>query len=104
MNQKHFVVIATQRAESAYYELFKRQGAALRGSGPVAIGDNKGSGAVFVEKTKTRAEAEKVALKVAYYAGLATGGFGHAKALDPEIKIVKASSLEFFGRSYRLKK
>ncbi len=99
MNQKHFAVIATQRAEEAFNS---RQGGPLRGHSPAAVADNKGSSSVIVKVVKTRAAAEQVALQVAFYAGAAVGTFGHAQERDPAVRIVKVSQLEYAGRSYRI--
>jgi hypothetical protein len=99
MNQQHFAVIATQRAEAAFNA---RQPGPMRAWTPIAISDNKGGSHVLVKTAKTRAAAEQIALQVAFYAGVAVGSFGHKQERDPAVRIVKVSHLKHTGRGYRV--
>jgi hypothetical protein len=99
MNQKHFVVIATQRAEAAFNA---RQPGPMRAWKPAAIAGEKGGDHVVVKTAKTRAAAEQIALQVAFYAGAAVGTFGHTKEREPAVRIVKVSQLKYVGRSYHI--
>jgi len=98
MNQKHFAVIATQRAEAAFSAL----GGPMRASQQMAIRDDKGGTHVLVKTAKTRAAAEQIALQVAFFAGVAVGSFGHKQERDPAVRIVKVSHLQHTGRGYRI--
>ncbi len=99
MNQKHFAVIATQRAESAFNS---RQDGPMRAWQPISISDEKGGMHVLVKTAQTRFAAEQIALQVAFFAGVAVGSFGHKQERDPAVRVVKVSRLQHTGRGYRI--